>query len=198
VNSTIVLPSPVETPEGLSDRPELLQDFVELFLVRHGENFLVGNFTVMQLDSAISEAGDDGVVRNHYDGASLAMQLAQQAQDDFFIDCVQISSGFIGQNDLRIVDQGAGDANPLLFSAGELSGQVPGAVFQADMRQRLQGFLLVGHAVEVLGQHDIFERGEIGNQMELLKDEANFFRARPAQIQRGKLGHVFAVEPDLA
>ena len=66
------------------------------------------------------------------------------------------------------------------------------------MGQGCERLLLVGHAMEVLGQHDIFERGEVGNQVELLEDETNFFRPGAVQILGGNLGNVFAVEPDFA
>ena len=66
------------------------------------------------------------------------------------------------------------------------------------MRQGCQRFLLVGHAVKVLRQHDVFERGEVGNQVKLLEDEADFFRPDAVQILGGNPGHVFAVEPDFA
>ena len=78
------------------------------------------------------------------------------------------------------------------------AGKMPGAIFQPNVRQSVQRFLLVGHAVKVLRQHDVFERSEVGNQMELLKDEANFFRAGAIQILGRELGNVFAVKPDLA
>jgi hypothetical protein len=45
------------------------------------------------------------------------MQFAQQAQDNLFVDRIQISGGLVGQNDFRIVDQGARDAHPLLLTA---------------------------------------------------------------------------------
>ena len=111
---------------------------------------------------------------------------------------VQIARGLVGQHDLGIVDQCAGDADALLLAAGKLRGQVVGAVFQSHALQGVERFLLVGHAVEVLRQHDVFERSEIGNQMELLKDEADFFRAHPVQVLRRDAGDIFAVEPDLA
>ena len=169
-------------------RPQFFEDFVELLLVGHGENFLVGNLAVMQFDAAVGQAGDYGVVRDHHDGASLAMQFAQQAQDDLFVDRIQIAGGLVGQNDFRIVDQGARDAHPLLLAAGELGGQMPGAVFQAHVGQRRERLLLVGHAVKVLRQHDVFERGQVRNQVELLEDEADFFRPGAVQILGGNAG----------
>ena len=78
------------------------------------------------------------------------------------------------------------------------AGRCCGAIFQAHVRQGGQRFLLVGHAVKVLRQHDVFERGEVGNQVELLEDETNFFRPGAIQILGGNPGNVFAVEPDFA
>ena len=79
------------------------------------------------------------------------MQLAQQAQDDLFVDGVQVAGGLIGENDLGIVDQGARDADPLLLSARELSGQMPGTLFQSHMGQGCERLRLIGHAVKILG-----------------------------------------------
>ena len=137
-------------------------------------------------------------MRHHDDGASLAVQFAQQAQDDLFVDRVQIAGGLVGQNDLGIVDQGARDADPLLLPAGKVGRQMPGAVLQAHMGQGRQRLPLVGHAVKVLGQHDVFERGEVRDQVELLEDETDFFGASAVQVLGGNPGDVFAVEPDFA
>ena len=82
-----------------------------------------------------------------------------------------------GENDFRIVDQSARDANPLLLAPGKLRGQMMAAVFEADPLQRLECLLLIGHAVKILCQHDVLYRVEIRNQMELLEDEADFFGA---------------------
>ena len=76
----------------------------------------------------------------------------------------------------------ARDAHPLLLAAGELRWQVVRAVFQSHAFQGVKRFLLVGHAVEVLRQHDVFERGEVGNQVKLLEDEADLFRPDAIQL----------------
>jgi hypothetical protein len=64
--------------------------------------------------------------------------------------------------------------------------------------QRLERFRLVGHAVEILRQHDVLERSQIGNQVELLEDEADFFGANAVEIGGGEIGDVLFVEPDFA
>jgi len=63
----------------LLESEQFFQNFVELLIVGHGEDFLGSNFSVMQFDAAVGEAGDDGVVRDHDDGAALLMKLPQQA-----------------------------------------------------------------------------------------------------------------------
>ena len=57
--------------------PELFKDFLELFFVCHREDFLRGYLPVVQFNAAIAEPRDHGVMRDHYDGASLAMQITQ-------------------------------------------------------------------------------------------------------------------------
>ena len=52
--------------------------------------------------------------------------------------------------------------------------------------------------MKILRQHDVFDRGEEGNQVKLLKDESNFFRAHAIQVRGRDPGHILPVEPDLA
>ena len=122
----------------------------------------------------------------------------RQAQDDLFVDGVEVSGGLVGQHDFWIVDQGARYADTLLLAAGKLGGKVVGALFQSHALEGFERFLFVGHAVKVLGQHDVFEGGEIGNQVELLEDETDFFGPHAIQFTRRNASHVFAVEPNLA
>ena len=105
------------------------------------------------------------------------MKLAQQAEHDFFILRIQISRRFIRQDDSRIVDQRAGNAHPLLLAARELRRQMVRAISQADSRKSLHRFLFVGHAVKVLREHYVLDRGEKGNEMKLLEDKTNLLGA---------------------
>ena len=72
------------------------------------------------------------------------------------------------------------------------------AIAQADAIKSFERFVLIRHAVEVLRQHDILDRGEIRNHVELLKDEANRLRTHAIQIRRTQAGDVLSIEPDLA
>src|SRR5271155_1336032 len=72
------------------------------------------------------------------------------------------------------------------------------AVTQADSPQSLKRLFLIGHAVEVLRQHDVLDCGKKWNKVKLLKDESNLLRANAVQVSRRDAGHVFTVEPDFA
>ncbi len=51
------------------------------------------------------------------------------------------------------------------------------AVFESDIFERLEGFLFVRHAVEILSQHYIFERVQIRDQMKLLEHKSDLLRS---------------------
>ena len=71
-----------------------------------------------------------------------------------------------------------------------------GRGLEADAVEGVEGFLLVGHAVKILRQHDVLNGGEIGNQMKLLKDEADLVGTNAIQLATRNGGDVQIVEPD--
>ena len=75
---------------------------------------------MMQFQPAVGQPGHNRIMRDHDDGATLGVHLTQLAQHDFFILCVQVAGGLVSQNDMRIVDQSAGNADALLLAAGKL------------------------------------------------------------------------------
>src|ERR1700674_137000 len=152
----------------------------------------------MQFDAAVGQTRHYGIVRHHDDGASLLVELAKQAQDNFFVRGVEVAGGLVGKHDLRIVDEGASDAHALLLASGELRGQVFGAVFEADAVEGFEGFLFVGHAVEVLSEHDILDGGEIRNHVKVWEDEADGFGTDTVEVRGAEVGDVLSVKPDFA
>ncbi len=58
--------------------------------------------------------------------------------------------------------------------------------------------ILVGHGVEVLGEHDVFEGGEVRDQVELLEDEADLVGAEAVELGRGHGGYVDVVDLEFA
>ena len=91
------------------------------------------------LQEAVAEANDAlGVgshvvfVRDHDDRAALVVEALEHRQDFLAGDGVEVARGFIGQDEIRIVHQAAGDRDALLLSAGELRGPVAKTIAEPD------------------------------------------------------------------
>ena len=52
----------------------------------------------MQLDAPVGQTRHDRIVRDHHDGASLLVKLAQQAQDNLFVGRIKIPRGLVCQD----------------------------------------------------------------------------------------------------
>ena len=104
---------------------------------------------------------------------------------------VEVPGRFIGQDDRRIADERSSDRNPLCFTTGELGGDV--------IEARAEANSLEGHSrrspppphgptsIEQAIGH-VIESRVTGQQMELLKDEANLASSQRRQLairQRG-------------
>ncbi len=126
------------------------------------------------------------------------MQFTQQPHDDFFVCGIEVASGLIGQNDFGIVDQRPRNADTLLLAAGKLRRKMIRAIFQAHALQGFQGFIFVGHAVEVLGEHHVLDRGEVGNHVKVLEDEADLLGAHTGQLFRCDARYILAIQPYFA
>ena len=73
-----------------------------------------------------------------------------------------------------------------------------GTLSQSNPRQRFECFLLVGHAVKILCEHDVLDGGQVGNQMKLLKDEADLFGAHPREFISVQARDIFVIENNFA
>ena len=112
------------------------------------------------------------------------VEIGEQRHHHRLVDRVEVAGRLVGEDQRRLVDQRPGDAHPLLLAAGELARQVAQALPEAHPAQRLLGLAAVGHAVDVLRQHDVLQRGEIGDEMELLEDQAHRALAVARQLAR--------------
>ena len=72
------------------------------------------------------------------------------------------------------------------------------AVRKPHSVQCLKGFLLIRHAVVILGKHHIFNSGQVADQMELLKDQSDLVSADIRECPCVFLRDVHAVQKDLA
>ena len=115
-----------------------------------------------------------------------AVQVAQEFEQRFACVGIQIAGRFIGQHEIRFLQQCPGDSHALLLAAGEFSGLVMEPLSQADFLEQDGGFLLdvlERASLDERRHAGVFERGELRQQMVKLKDEAD-----PAVAEIGLLG----------
>ena len=154
--------------------------------------------SVREFDAAVGLARDIGVVCNHEDGVAGFVQITEDFEDDFFVGFVEIAGRLIGEDELGLIDERASDGDALLLASGKLRGEMREAISEPDAPEGFGGLMLVGHGVEILREHDVFERREIGDEVELLEYEADFLRAHAIQLGSRDIGDVVSIEPDFA
>jgi hypothetical protein len=148
----------------LAKNPDLLEEMIEADLVIGGRRARTGAATidgireraqhrvirplqravvmqaaVLQFDAAVGLARDVGIVRNHQNRVTRAMQLAEQFHHNGFIFLVEISGWLVGQDQFWLIDERAGDRHALLFAAGKLRGKVRQSIAEAYAAQRFGG-----------------------------------------------------------
>src|SRR5690348_1418293 len=159
---------------GLLTNPEFFEDVVETRFIFRGINGDLRQSAVGEFDAAIGKRADGRVVRDHENGVAFAMQFAEEADDGLLVGLVEIAGGLVGENQLGVINQSAGEGDALLFASRKLAGKMSEALGESDAAKRLGGFGFVRGAVKILREHDVLERSEIGHEMKLLKNESNF------------------------
>ena len=155
------------------------------------------NQSVAETDDPFGVRGDVVLVRHHDDRASLVVQPGEQLHDLQGRFRVQVAGGFIRQNEIRIVDQAAGDGHALLLAAGQLRRPVPQPLAQADHRgQGVAAFfgLPVDAALVVQRHLDVLDDRQLRNQVVRLEHEADPAGANPRQFAIVHLGHVVVAQ----
>ena len=170
----------------------------ELGLLEEVAGGVQREMAVGELDAAAGVAGDVHVVRDHEDGVAGFVELAKNVNDDFFVGFVEISGGLVGEDEFWLIDERAGDGDALLFAAGKICGEMLEAISKADSLERFDGLRFVGDGVEVLREHDVFERGEIRDEMKLLEDETDFFGAITDESGFVEAGDFLVIHGDAA
>jgi len=151
---------------------------------------------VSEFDAPAGVAGDVHVVGDHKDRVSGLVEFAKNIDYDFFVDFVEIARGFVGKDEFWLINERAGDGDALLFAAGEFCGEMFEAVGEADTFEGFDGLRFVGDGMEILREHDVFEGREIRDEMKLLEDETDFFRAVADEIRFVEARNVLAIHGD--
>ena len=134
--------------------------------------------------------GDFFIVRrNHESRLPFSANRAEQFNNFLAGMRVEIARWFVGQNQLRLIDEGTSDGNPLLFAAGKLVRLVLHALFEANAGEKFASACFglsrwrAGHPRR---ETDVFERVEFGQKIIGLKDIANLAIADSRQFAAGE------------
>ncbi len=165
--------------------PRLAHGFARQHAIANGDHalHLPGNRRVM---------ADDNRGDTHFVG-----QLAESVVDELGRHRIHFAGRFVGQQQRRVIGQGYGDGNALLFAAGKLRKLVMFAPLQPhQVEQFVSAAALVarqpgdGHR-----QHDVFDGVEIGDQVAcaLLPDKAHLLAPVAVELRVTHAQEVVAI-----
>jgi hypothetical protein len=138
-------------------------------------------------------------VRDEHDGApTFAIELLQQLHDTLTGGAVEITGGFVGEENLRFVHEGAREGDALLFSPRELLRKVVRTVAESHAGEQVggagRGLAYTHPARQFEGHLHVFERREGGDQLKALEDEPNFLPAQSRACIFVETAEVGAIE----
>ena len=140
-------------------------------------------------------------VGDHDDGGALIVQLAQEVHYLAAVLRIKVSRRLVGEDDFRTGDDGAGNGDTLLLTAGELAGEMLGAM--ADIHAA-HGFLDAlaalgaGHPHIKQWQFDVLFDTEVVNQVKRLEDETDEAFAQSVALRLAEVAHVLSAEQILS
>ena len=173
----------------------------KLCVVRLEGAGIVGDSAVPQTDDAVGILlRQFGVVSDH-DHKAVFCHILQQLHDLDARLAVQCAGGFVGQQDVGVVDEGAGDGHALHLATRHLGGTLVELVPEAHLPQRLGGTaaaLSARHARDGQGQFDVGEDGLVGDEVIALEHEADGVVAVGVPVPVGVAAGGDAVDDELA
>ncbi len=124
------------------------------------------------------------------DRLAVALKLAKEFHHLVAAARVERPGGLIGEQERGIIDQGPRNRDALLLAAAQTSRVATGDVCDAELVQQLPGAARRGIALQLRGDKDVLERGQVGEQVEELKDEADVVAPKPGQPCLAQLAEV--------
>ena len=141
---------------------------------------ILGDVSIAHPHDARRGARKRFFVRDQNDRLTGVIQLRQEFDDARPSFGVEVPRRLVCQQNRRIVRERARNRDALLFAARKFGGQLRRAFRESDAFERGGGSIapmISEGAAEFHRQHHIFERGERGQQLKKLKDNADFFAA---------------------
>src|SRR3954469_2763320 len=150
-----------------------------------GGGLVGGDLAVAQGHLAPGVLGDVRLVGDQDHGVARPVELVEELHDLLGSGRVEVAGGLVGEQDGRLVDQGAGDGHALALAARQLVGLVGHARAEAHLLQGPARPLLPLGAREAgvdQRQLDVVQGVGAGEQVEGLEDEADLLVADPGQL----------------
>ena len=133
--------------------------------------------------------GDVGLMGDDDHGDAGRVQLLEQGDDLLGGTAVERAGRLVGEEDVRVVDQRAGDRHPLLLAAGKLGGLMVLAMGEPDLGEAGLGLVarvaVAARRIEQ-GEGDIVERAGPRQQIEGLEHEADLLVAVERELIRAE------------
>src|SRR5580658_10676961 len=104
---------------------------------------------------------------------------------------VQVSRGFIGEQNRRIHGERASDGDALLLPPGKLIRVMIHSFLQADQIEQLAGALLNLYpfpAAQMEGDRDVFKARQGGKKIEKLENKPDLVAPHPGEFAVGDAG----------
>ena len=91
-----------------------------------------------ELDQAVCRLKDSGILGDHHDrGALFGGKPSKEIENDFCVLGIQGCRGFVGENQIGLVDECSGNRHPLALAAGEAVWAVVLSLSEAELTQQL-------------------------------------------------------------
>ena len=138
-------------------------------------------------------AGDVFLVGDHDEGVALRVELLEQGHDFDARLRIEITRGFVGEDDRRRIDERAGDGDALTLAAGKFVRAVMEPGPKTDVLHRLNRLgLPLRRRVAGVNQRqlDVGECGRAREQIERLKDKTDLAIADIGQLVVDHRRHV--------
>jgi hypothetical protein len=141
-------------------------------------------------------------VGDHDDRLAAFGDLLEDIGDEFGVSAIEVSGGFVGEEDGGFVGECAGDGDALLFAAGEAIGFAFEFVGEAKIFEEVCGAVHGEGAFEP-GEFehwecDVFLGGEFLEEVMELEDEADFLVAEDGEFDVAEGGGIGTVDEDAA
>jgi hypothetical protein len=142
--------------------------------------------SIDEVKGSVADPGGFLTVRDQEQaGPGFLGQILKHAENDRPVAAVEVAGRFIREDEGRAMDEGAGDGDPLHFSAAHLIGSGAGSMGDPDPFDHGGDPLpsLTGSDSDQLeGKFDILEGGQGGQEVKKLEDGAD-----PATTKIGEL-----------